>query len=145
MATVNGVNYTKVNSEPSSKVPEGELAGKVKFWYDEYTFLAEYANNDVIQLGGVIPEGARIVSAKVYCPDVGGTATVEFGTSSDTDYFIAAIDNSGQAVLAAEAAASAFLAAGNQSADVQPQIKCNGASASATGKTIKAWITYVMD
>lgn len=144
MATVYGANYTLVNNEPSSKIPAGEKSGKVKVWFDSYTFLAEYANTDVIVLGSTIPAGARILNAKVLCPDVGGTATVELGTSADTDYFIAAIDNSGQAVLAASAASAAGLGVQISSA-AQPQILCNGASVSATGKTIKAWIEYVMD
>lgn len=155
MATLEGVNYNKINTEPTQKVPHGELVGAVKTMYDKHVFVGNVnAIADVIKLGDLLPKGARVLSATVKCPSLGTTGILSFGyaassdavEAADADGFIVAanIDAGGQAVLGKESAASA--AVGKQfAAAVQPQLVFTEASDAAAGKTIEAWINYVMD
>lgn len=155
MATLDGVNYAKINSEPSLKVPHGELVGGVKILYDKHVFVASVnAISDVIKIGGLLPKGARVTDVTVKCPSLGTTGILTFGyaasadavEAADADGFLvaASIDAGGQAVLGKPTAASAAI--GKQfAASVQPQLVFTEASDVAIGKTVEAWIEYVLD
>lgn len=155
MATLEGVNYAKINSEPSQKVLKGEVKGKVSVHYDEHTFADDVnAIADIVKIGGLLPEGARILGAKVKCPSLGTTGILSFGyaasadavESADADGFIvvAQLDAGGQEVLGVDTAAS--VAIGKQlAAAVQPQLVFTEASDDAAGKKVQAWIEYVVD
>jgi hypothetical protein len=155
MATLEGVNYGKVNSEPSLKVPKGELNAGVKILYDEHEFEADVnAIADVIKLGAKLPKGARVLDAVVLCPSLGTTGILSLGwaasddavESADADGLIVAsqIDAGGQAALGKCTAASAGLGKKFE-ADVQIQAVLTEASDSALGETLKCWVYYVMD
>jgi hypothetical protein len=151
MAALQGVNAAIAQDvNGAKKIPSGEHKGKERILFDEYTFLAEAANNDTLDIGGKLPAGARVVGAVVNSPDLGGTGTLNLGFSAngvdaaDDDAFIAGADASGQAVLAQPGAGVAGI--GKQfAADTQVQLKFVGATASATGKKIQSWIRYVLD
>lgn len=155
MATLEGVNYAKINSEPSVKVPEGETNGKPKVLYDKHVFAGDVnAIGDIIKFGGLLPKGARVLEATVKCPSLGTTGILSLGWAAGADaveaadadglIVVAQLDAGGQAVLGKTTAASA--GAGKQFAEaVQVQAIFTEASDDAAGKTIECWIEYVMD
>ena len=141
MATYKGVNQVLLDL-PNGKVQAGEYGGEVKMAYDEFTFTAELANNDVIDLGINVPIQARIINARLLCPDLGGTVTLDLGIAADSDSLIAAADCSGQAVFAQSTAAAVDLGK-KLTAEQAYQLKANAASATAVGKKVQVWIEYV--
>lgn len=152
---LSGVNYALVNSEPSSKIPAGEVKGGVKVLYDSHTFAASVnAIGQTILIGSLLPKGARVVNAWVKSPSLGTTGILSFGwqasadavEAADADGFLVAtsIDAGGQAVLGTPTLASAGI--GKQfAAAVQPYLIFTEASDVAIGLTIQACIEYVMD
>ena len=153
MATFEGKNYTKINGEPSVKVPEGQVTGQVKIIYDEIDFGANvYAIADVIKLGALLPEGARVIDATVKCPSLGTTGIFNVGWEAsangvealDTDGLIVGADAGGQAVLAKCTASSAGV--GKQfAAPVQLVAVFTEATDAASGLKLQLWVEYVMD
>jgi hypothetical protein len=155
MATLSGVNYALLNSEPTSKAGVGELTGSVKVLYDEHTFAADVNGvGDIIKIGGLLPKGARIVDAQVKCPSLGTTGILSFGYAASDDsaeaadadglIVVAQLDAGGQAVLGKATAASAAVGKVLAGA-VQPQLIFTEASDNAEGVKIQAWVSYVMD
>lgn len=146
MATLNGINYALINSEPSQKVTEGQVTGRTKFWYDEITLSAEVAAADVILFGSSLPENARVIDAGLLSGALGAPGAVncqvKFGTASDDDAFIAQ-SSVAAAVKLKMASEAGFLAV--QSSSVQPQVTVATASSGAAGKKIQVWIEYVVD
>lgn len=76
MAAFNGVNYARTIAVPVVKIPPGEIKGEVLYAYDEYTSLANLGAADIINLGIVIPAGARVISVTVKSPTNGGTMSL---------------------------------------------------------------------
>lgn len=76
MAAFNGVNYARTIAVPVVKIPPGEIKGEVLYAYDEYTSLANLGAADTINLGIVIPAGARVISVTVKSPTNGGTMSL---------------------------------------------------------------------
>jgi len=74
MATVKGVNATKLNNKPIDLVDVSEAHGRVRRMYDTYEALI-VASGDIIELGAAIPKGARIIDWTLWHDDMGGTAT----------------------------------------------------------------------
>lgn len=142
MATVYGAGRTKVLAVPSQKVNPGEAGGKLQVVYDEYTFLAEMAANDIIEMQLVVPAGARIVEAGIVCPSTGATGIFQLGTSGDADALVASADAGGQAVKALADAAAADLMK-EVSAETSYQVKCTELTAAATGLKLKAFVSYI--
>lgn len=141
-------NAGRVSTGQGVKGGKGEQTGRVRMLYDERAFTTEALAADTIRMGGLLPAGARIISGRVISPDVGGTGTLSFGHQANgVDAATPAalgsgIDNSGQAVdfnCVGVAIGKRFAAA------TQFEILFSGNTASLTGKTIQAWILYVVD
>jgi len=108
MATLNGTNYKKQYVDvPSTKIPVGEQAGRVRCAYDDYNLATSgvaLANGDTILLMK-LPAGARVVEVLLDSPDVGGTSLIELGWAAngvdlvDADGFITSLDISGAAAM----------------------------------------------
>ena len=151
MAILNGVNFAKVQAEPSQKIPVAEITGSVRSMYDSHTFAADVnAIGDVIKLCQPLQKGARILRATVKSPSLGTTGIMTLGNaangvdSADPDSLVAGIDAGGQAVLGKETAASALLGK-KLEADTQFELVFTEASDAAEGKTVEVWIEYVLD
>lgn len=88
MATVYGVNKTKVRTGPTPDniCDPGELAGKVRVMTDTYEAAGVVAAS-TIHMGDTLPNGARILDV-IITFDALGSATVEVGDSTDTDRYI---------------------------------------------------------
>ena len=147
MAALYGKNATLIRA--NKKVGVGEINGHVKTMYDEYTFAAEAANADTLNIGAPLPKGARVLSCVLKSPDLGGTGTVDVGTlvneggdAADADGFIVAGDTSGQA---AQVSGSGAYIGKKFAAETQARLTFTGATASATGKTLQCWISYIVD
>ena len=146
MSTLYGRNYDEVYND-NGKVSPGEYNGHKKVMFEDYTFAAEASSADTLKLGK-LPKGARVLSCTLKSPDLGGTGTIDVGTqangteSADQDGFIAAADASGQAVQQAGSGANIGV---KFSAETVVQAYFSGATGSATGKTIKVWIEYIVD
>ncbi len=74
MATVRGVNATKLNNVPIDLVDIAEGHGRVRRMYDTYV-AGIVASGDVIEMGSALPKGARIIDWTLTTTDLGGTAT----------------------------------------------------------------------
>jgi hypothetical protein len=148
MAEFLGVNAGFISAGQGKKGSKGEATGRLRMLFDERAFTAEYAGADTVKIGAPIPAGARVVGAVFKSPDMGGTGTVNFGYQAngvdvaDPDAFVVSADNSGQAVQstgAGDGIGRKFTVA------TQCELTFSGASASATGKTLQAWVFYVVD
>lgn len=143
MATVYGVNKTKLNEAIGSNVIEtGTNNAKVGYIYDEYE-AAALAAADVIQVGDLLPNGARIVNINVAFDDLGTGATIDVGDLADDDRYASAIDvatAAGEWQLAENfTAANLGYRVGTATNDNQIAITVN--TSAATG-TIKIAIVY---
>jgi hypothetical protein len=144
-----GVNRTLIVN--NGKANKGEVNGHVKCHYDEYVIPADLAGGEVVEMGGLLPKGARVLDVIVKSPDLGGTGTIDYGypvsddaaEAADADGFAAALDASGQALQAHNDAAAAILK--KFASPVQPQLLFTGATVGATGKTVQACIRYIVD
>lgn len=110
MANFLGDNYKLISEEfpAGQKVSPGQLAGEKRLLREEITFdQAIIANADTIQ-GPLIPEGARVLDAKILIDgsmgtggifDLGHEASEDGSIAADQDAFVVAADAGGQAVL----------------------------------------------
>lgn len=106
MATVYSVQKTKWSvNNPSEKVNTNELAGRVRVAYGEYT-TASTASGDVIEMFN-LPNGARIVGAKLGHEALGGSTTLSVGHAAHTASDGSAVSASAAAYKAAAASTSA--------------------------------------
>ncbi len=140
--TLNGVNAARVAAVPSQNAAPGEQSGSPRTMYDEVVLLADYGANDVFVMGTKIPAGSRIIRMLFASPDMGGAATVAIGTSAATSSLAAAIDNSGQAVIAGPDAGAADMFK-KLTVDTQYQLKVSGVSSGGTGNKMSLLIEYV--
>jgi hypothetical protein len=143
MATLNADNYAKTIAVPQEQLPIGDHSGKVRMAYDEITLSAELAVNDLINVCGKIPEGARIVDAMIVSPSLGTTGQLQLGYSSDADYLIALHDAGGAAAKTKMASEDGLLVK-NEDA-IQLQLKCIEASDAGATKKIKVAVFYVLE
>ena len=102
MATVYDVNADKILVDnPSAKAGNGEQGGRVRCIYDTYELSADLSAADVINMGGLIPAGARIIDVYLAFDDldttggtldVGWAASADGGEAADADGFLANAD-----------------------------------------------------
>ena len=152
MATVKGANRTNIDAEPSVKVPPGERAGRLRLLYDSYTAPGALALNDVIQMGDLLPAGARVVNVVLKHDDLGTTgvadvgwaASAEGGEVADPNGFLAAVDLNAAAntVEMIDEAASAGMRK-SFSESVQPEVLIT--TATDAGGDLQLFIWYVTD
>ena len=106
MATVYSVQKTKWSvNNPSEKVNTNELAGRVRVAYGEYT-TASTASGDVIEMFN-LPNGARIVGAKLGHEALGASTTLSVGYAAHTASDGSAVSAAAAAYKAAAASTSA--------------------------------------
>ena len=104
MAALKGLNYTKSTSVGADKVGAGELGGKIKHVYEQYTLpgaiLAAADTIDICEL----PAGAMVIEAVISCASLGTTGIMDLGYTAngadiaDPNAFISGSDAGGQAV-----------------------------------------------
>lgn len=86
MATVYGVNADKILVDnPSNKASVGDQGGRMRVIYDTYEATGALSLNDVIVMGGLIPEGARIHEVVLAHDDLGTTGTLDVGWQASAD------------------------------------------------------------
>lgn len=151
MADFNAKNYDLINSVPSKQADVGEVVGKMKVLFDEFTCGQNvYAISDKILVGAKLPKGARVLEAQLVSPSLGTTGIMQLGflangvDAEDLDAFIVSADAGGQAVKALIPAGAAGLHKKFE-ADTQCVINFTEASDSANGDKISVAIHYVMD
>ena len=153
MATNYGVNADLILVDnPSQKSAAGELGGKMKVIYDTFELTADLAADDTIEMGGLIPAGARIMDVHLFHDALGaGTLDVGWKASADgvetavADGFVdgAAVTSQGHVSLQEDHFAEAGMFK-RFSAEVQPVVKV-ATDTSATSGTIGLAILYLLD
>ena len=155
MATTEyGANALKILSDnPADKAGVGEQGGRVRVIYDSFTSTGAITINSVINMGGLIPKGARILDAKLIASDLGTAGDLDFGwavsadavETASADGFLADVD-----VNAAAASYSMFEDNSTGSgmgkkfaAAVQPVVSVPEATTAAG--TIQMIIEYILD
>tara|TARA_R110000868_G_scaffold268290_1_gene527507 strand:- start:864 stop:1346 length:483 start_codon:yes stop_codon:yes gene_type:complete len=158
LTDVYGINYKSAFvTVPSSKITKGEAYGREHVMYEKFTFDADGAASETIKLGR-LPAGAKVISARVFGPDLGGTGTFELGNSAsvdgsatdalDVDSFIDAGDSSGQAfdVLdSASAQRGPAIGLVRFSTEVDVILTLTGATSGASTKSIYMILRYIVD
>ena len=97
MATVYGVNKTKMNNPIGSNILDsGVNKGQVCAMYDSYE-ASGLALGSVIQMCDTLPKGALVMEIALITDNLGGSATLDIGDTEDDDRYASAIDISGQA------------------------------------------------
>lgn len=76
MANFSSVNYVRVTSLPSVKIPPGQIKGELLVAYDEYTTLANITTADTLFTAIVIPPRAKVHFMAYTIPTNGGTLSV---------------------------------------------------------------------
>jgi hypothetical protein len=160
MSTLYGVQATKLAATPLQLAEQGYQKGKVHCLRDKYTLLADLAQNDVINMGGKLPQGARIIMAVMRAGALGGSCTLDLG-------WAAGLAADGVTVGEAASAAAIFSAlpattAANtvsvgssyegtafidkvMAADVQLKVTAHAASSGATAQTVAVDVFYTVD
>ena len=83
MATVTGVNYTKITTTPVDHILPRDAHGRVRVQYDTYE-AAALADPSTIQLFKM-PADARVIDFKVWHDALGSGTTLAFGDVADPD------------------------------------------------------------
>jgi len=155
MAILKGKNKALI--EAGKKVSGGEINGRVKVLHETYTFLAEAAISDVIELPN-LPIGAKVLDAYVSGPSLGATGIFTLGNratvdadknviAADPDSYVASVDLGGAAALvrAGVAGKEAGLLVRYGEQETQPVLTCTEVTTTATGKTIEVVIEFTLD
>jgi len=88
MATVKGVNYTKVTSSPVDLILPRDMHGRVRVMYDTYEASA-VALGSTVQLFKM-PKDARVVDFKIWHDALGSGTTLALGDADDVDRLMVA-------------------------------------------------------
>ena len=149
-----GVNATKRdNSVPSQKIAPGEVNGRVRMAYDEYTFTAVIETTDSLKMME-IPEGARVLEVYIKSDDLGTAGDINVGweagatatEAADPDGFFAALDVNaapiGVTMTATDGTVAGFMKKFEEKVRV---VIVPTENTTATSGTIKLAVTYVVD
>ena len=80
MATVKGVEITKLDATPRTTLEAASAGGKLRVWMDTYAASTGDLDNDDIVILGQIPSNAKIVSLRIYNDDLNsGSGTHNIG------------------------------------------------------------------
>lgn len=151
-----GVNFkAALVTVPAARIHQGEYGGKEVTLIDTIVLDADAATLDVVKIGR-LPAGAKVLSARVFGADLGGTGTLKLGNSASLDgsladaavdnSFILAADSSGQAFDVADGAAAqrgAAIGVTRFTKEVDVELKFVGVTAGATGVTITVIVKYI--
>ena len=155
MATLKGVNKTKIDAVPAQLAEQGEQGGVKKVIYDTYELTADTTGGtDTLEMGGLIPAGARVLDVKLLFDDLdgsGGTLDVGWKASADAvetadaDGFFANVDvtSAGTVSMFEDQSTVAGMFKKFSSA-VQPVIAFDG-DCDATSGTITMVVEYVVE
>ena len=92
MATVKGVNRTLADvTGVDHTLDPGLFTGAVKQMVDTYE-ASSLAQASIIEMGGEIPTGARVLSGTLFFDALGGSVTLDVGDLEDVNRYIAAVD-----------------------------------------------------
>ena len=90
MATVKGANRTIMDAiTPATVLDPGLAGGNVRVMMDTYTADATETVGTVIEMGGDLPKGARVLQMWVTNPD--GAATMTVGDAGSATRYIASV------------------------------------------------------
>ena len=90
MATVYGANRTILDAiTPSTVLDPGLQGGNVRCMIDTYTADATEGAGTVIEMGGDLPKGARIL--QIWCTNPDGSATMSVGDAGSATRYIASV------------------------------------------------------
>lgn len=90
MSEVKGVNRTKMDTAtPADRLTPGEFDGRVKVMIDSYE-AAALANGSSIDVGGILPTGAKVLEIVLTCDALGSSVTLAVGDDEDTSRYITA-------------------------------------------------------
>lgn len=158
MATLLGVNATKVAAVPQQLAEQGSMGGRVHSLFDQYTLTAAVAQNDIIKFGGKLPAGARVIEAKFKFSasldaaagtvDLGWAASDDGVEAADADGFMDAIDvtGAGGLVLMSDDEGTRPGLFKQFASPVQVQaVATHAGGLDATSGTISVEIQYVID
>jgi len=98
MATVKGVNRTVADAVTAAHVLDpGLFGGNVKVQLDTYE-AAAIASGTVIEVGGDLPKGARVINVMLVNDALGASVTLDVGDEEDPNRYISAYDGSAAGV-----------------------------------------------
>lgn len=149
MATKYGLNATKRDvTVPAVKIDGKDNGNPLRFFYDEYTFTADLAVNDVINMFK-LPAGCRVVDMGIDSPDLdsqsAGALTVGWAANgvdnADDDGFITTQDvhTAGKtSLMSALLRSNAPGKLKEFTVETQVQVKISGET-DATSGTIRLW------
>lgn len=153
MATLKGVNATKIAASPAQLAENGQQGGAVKVIYDTYELVGDTTGGtDVLLMGGKIPAGARVIDVRLMFDDLDGSGgTLDVGwqagdaatETADADGFLANVDVSSAGSVSMfedQSSVAGFQKVFAES--VQPVIAFDG-DCDATSGTIHLEIFYV--
>jgi len=94
MATVKGINRTVADAATRDHtLAPGLFGGNVKCMVDTYE-LSSTAANTLIEMGGELPTGARVLAVLLVHDALGASTTIDVGDLEDEDRYLAAVDTS---------------------------------------------------
>lgn len=154
-----GVGATGAQANIPTLVEEGQYGGTLHIMMDTYTLLADLAAGDQIQMGAPIPEGARLLQARIATTALGGSCTINFGWLASADLSITGGETLNTASLtgffsalpvssATQASAFGHAQGGTfyntlLTSSVQCVVSEQAVSSGATGGTITAEVWYI--
>lgn len=158
MASYKGVNYANTQLSPIEQIEQGQYNAPTLHILDQFVLTADLAANDTILMGGLIPEGAILLDAKVVTGALGGSAAVNLGyqagatalagalpaQAADLTAFFSALPVSSATYASAFGSTyqGDYYTQAPLTSQVQPVITCSVASTGATGKSIYVDIAY---
>lgn len=146
MATKYGQNAQAIINK--NKVAPGMVNGKVQTVYDKFVFDADVnAIGQKIELGALVPKGAKVLSSVVKSASLGTTGIFKLGykatdaDSSDRSADLGSgFDAGGQAVLEEKLLLNEAL-----TEDKQMVLEATEATDSAEGEAVEVLVKYVVD
>jgi hypothetical protein len=158
LTDVYGANYKAAYVTVPSSKNNGERGAPVRCMLESFTFDADGAASETVYMGR-LPAGAKVLSCRLYGPDLGGTGTIEVGNSAsvdgsatdaaDVDSFIDSVDGSGQAFDTSDNSAASnrgpSIGITRFSTDVNVILTFTGATSGATGKIIYLDLKYIVE
>lgn len=144
MATYKGVVQTAIDAGGLSNFQAaGIIDGRVKVRSDYRTMLATEVAGSVLEFGGDLPAGAKILAIILSSSVAQSSLTISVGTSYNADEFVAAGATTLQTALTALVCPGAGYVVGTSTAD--SQITVTTAAATATAGIIYCQILYTTD
>ena len=161
MTIYSGVNYSNTQATPFEYIDEGQFSARQYHILDQFVLTADLAANDTILLGGLIPEGATVLDAKLSIPvTLGGSAAANVGwqasptaltgantaQAADATAFFNGVALEPAAVKTAhgDATEGDFYTQVPLTAPVQPVLTCTVATSGATAKKIFIDISFTL-